>query len=136
MLKNTVKKGSNFKSLYFPLREEVKKTQLYTCLEKVYRREVIKRKNFYFKNILVLMIERFHRPFYLPFRNKVIEKLILLRPPTSFYWMSYLANLIFIWSLAILIVGAQSNSGTEVSIGQAIGWSVLVACLGSLITFI
>ena len=136
MLKNTVTKGADFKSLYFGLREEVNQTELYSNLEKVYRREVIKRKNFYFKNILVLMIERFHRPFYLPFRNKVIEKLILLRPPTSFYWMSYLSNLIFLWSIAILIVGTQSNSGTEVSVGGAMGWSILVACLGSLITFI
>lgn len=82
------------------------------------------------------MIERFHRPFYLPFRNKVIDKLILLRPPTSFYWMTYLSNLIFLWSIAILIVGGESNQGVEVSIGQAFGWSILVACFGSLITFI
>jgi len=82
------------------------------------------------------MIERFHRPFYLPFRNKVLEKLFLLRPPTSFYWMNYLSNLIFLWSLAILIVGSQNNTGVEVSIRAALGWSVLVACLGSLITFI
>jgi hypothetical protein len=85
VLKNTVTKGADFKSLYFPLRDEVSQTEMYNTLEVTYRREVMKRKNFYFKNIFVLMVERFHRPFYLPFRNKVIDKLILLRPPTSFF---------------------------------------------------
>lgn len=50
--------------------------------------------------------------------------------------MSYLTNFIFLWSLAILIVGAQSNEGMEVTVKAAFGWSILVACLGSLITFI
>lgn len=128
VLKNTVTKGADFKSLYFPLRDEVSKTEMYETLEVTYRREVMKRKNFYFKNIFVLMVERFHRPFYLPFRNKIIDKLILLRPPTSFFWMSYLTNFIFLWSLAILIVGAQSNNGKEVTVKAAFGWSILVAC--------
>lgn len=105
VLKNTITKGADFQSLYFPLREEVKQTELYTNLEKVYRREVIKRKNFYFRNVFFLMLERFHHILYLPCRNKVLDKLILLRPPTSFYYMNYLANLIFLWSIAILIVG-------------------------------
>lgn len=51
VIKNTVTKGADFKTLYFPLRDEVKQTELYQNLEIVYRREVIKRKNFYFKNI-------------------------------------------------------------------------------------
>lgn len=85
----------------------------------MYRREVIKKKNFYFSNIVMLMLERFHRPIYYLFRNNVLDNLILLRPPTSFFYMTYLANLIFLWSLAILIVGGQSNSGVEVSVGQA-----------------
>jgi hypothetical protein len=127
VIKNTVTKGANFKKLYFPLREDVKQTELYQNLEIVYRREVIKRKNFHFKNIFILMIERFHRPFYLPFSNKVIDKLILLRPPTSFYWMTYLTNLIFLWSIAILIVGGQRNKGIEVTVIQAVMWSILVA---------
>jgi hypothetical protein len=80
---------------------------------------VIKRKNFYFKNIILLMMERFHRPFYYLFQNKVLDSLILLRPPTSFFYMTYVANLIVLWSLAILIVGGQSNNGVEVSVGQA-----------------
>lgn len=50
--------------------------------------------------------------------------------------MSYLTNFIFLWSLAILIVGAQSNEGMEVTVKAAFGWSILVACLGSLITFV
>jgi len=136
VLKNTVTKGADFKGLYFPLKNESSQTQLYNHLEVVYRREVIKRKNFYFKNILILLLERFHRPFYWPFSHKVLDNLILLRPPTSFYYMTYLANLIFLWSLAILIVGSQSNSGVEVSVIQAVGWSILVALLGSLITFL
>ena len=136
VLKNTVTKGADFKSLYYPLREEVTQTPLYQSLEKVYKREVVKRKNFYFKNVFLLLVERFHRPFYLPFRNKTLEKLVLLRPPTSFYWMTYLTNLIFLWSLAILIVGGQRNQGSEVTVGQAIGWSVLVGMIGGLLTFI
>lgn len=136
VLKNTVSKGADFKNLYYGGLGEYSKTEMYTNLEIAYRKEVLKRKNFYFKNIFVLMVERFHRPFYLPFRNKVIDKLVLLRPPTSFFYMTYLSNLIFLWSLAIIIVGGQSNAGDEVTVSTAFGWSILVGCLGSLITFI
>ena len=136
ILKNTVSKGADFKSLYFPLKEETCKTNLYTNLEKVYKREVIKRKNFYFRNIFFLMVERFHHLFYLACRHKVLDKLILLRPPTSFYYMTYLANLIFLWSISILIVSVQNTNDNTVSTTQAIGWSVIVAFSGSLITFI
>lgn len=65
ILKNTVSRGADFKSLYFPLQEDASKTEMYNKLETVYKREVIKRKNFYFKNIFFLMIERFHHLFYL-----------------------------------------------------------------------
>ena len=136
ILKNTVSKGADFKSLYFPLQEDASKTEMYNKLEKVYKREVIKRKNFYFKNIFFLMIERFHHLFYLAWRHKILDKLILLRPPTSFYYMTYLANLIFLWSISILIVSVQNTNDTTVSATQAVGWSIIVAFSGSLVTFI
>lgn len=49
--------------------------------------------------------------------------------------MTYLANLIFLWTIAIVIVGAQRNKGIEVSIGEAFIWALLVAFLSSFITF-
>jgi uncharacterized membrane protein len=109
---------------------------MYNNLEKVYKREVIKRKNFYFRNIFFLMVERFHHIFYLACRHKVLDKLILLRPPTSFYYMTYLANLILLWSISILIVSTQNTDGSTVSTFQAVGWSIIVAFSGSFITFV
>lgn len=135
-MRNTVSKGADFKGLYFPLRNPESNTELYSNLEIVYRREVVKRKNFQFRNVFMLLLERFHYIMYLPFRNKVLDKLILLRPPTSFYYMMNLTNFMFLWSIAILITGAQLQNGIELSSTQAIGWSILVALLGSLITFI
>lgn len=136
IMRNTVSKGADFKGLYFPLRNPESNTELYSNLEIVYRREVVKRKNFQFRNVFMLLLERFHYIMYLPFRNKVLDKLILLRPPTSFYYMMNLTNFMFLWSIAILITGAQLQNGIELSSTQAIGWSILVALLGSLITFI
>ena len=125
-MRNTASKGADFKNLYFPLRNEESKTELYENLEKVYRREVVRRKNFQFKNVFFLLLERFHHIMYLPFRNKVLEKLILLRPPTSFFYIMNLCNFIFLWSIAILITGAQYDNGIELSIVQAIMWSIIV----------
>ena len=135
-MRNTVSKGADFKSLYFPLRNEESRTDLYTNLEVVYRREVVKRKNFAFKNVFILMLERFHHVLYLPCRHKVLEKLILLRPPTSFYYMMNLVNLMFLWPISILITGAQYDNGIELTLVQAIMWGVVVGFIGSLITFV
>jgi len=50
--------------------------------------------------------------------------------------MTYLANLIFLWSISILIVSVQNTNDTTVSATQAVGWSIIVAFSGSLVTFI
>lgn len=80
-------------------------------------------------------MERFNRLFWLPCRNKVIDKLILLRPPTSFYAMVYLMSMILLWALSILVSGIRQHQAYSLSPANAVGFSFVIALITSIISF-
>ena len=122
-------------TLYFPLDPEVVKSQIYMTIDHIYSREVVRRKNFYWKNVYYLLLERFHHVLYLPCRYRALDKLVLLKPPTSFYIFTYLFSVVVLWIFSVTVSGGYEMVGNEIS--SAVGiimWSIFIACTGSCLT--
>lgn len=97
-------KEMKLKDFNYKNRGEVLDNPQFKAMEKVFKDEIKKSRSASLYHIMAAYMAKYDHLVYYPFRNRVADKIDLLKPKSTFYVMLVICSLCICWISTILLV--------------------------------
>ena len=103
-------------------------------MEAVFKNEIKKSRSLQFKNIVGSYMAKYNHVAHYPFRDKVADKVDLLKPKSTFFNLIFVTQLCVVWMITILLSAALKSVIADVStvaVGTFVGLSIVIGLIAT-----
>jgi hypothetical protein len=104
-------------------RPEIEKDPNFVRMEEVFKNEIKRSRSPLFFNIFGSYMAKYNQLMYYPFRNRIYDKIDLLKPKSSFYIMMFVCSLCIVWMSTVLLASLFQLFVEDIS---TVSWSAFV----------
>jgi len=129
-------KNIQVKKFNYDHREEIRQSPAFKKMETIFKNEIKKSRSLKFSNVLWAYIAKYNHIIYYPFRDRISDKVDLLKPKSTFFNLIVITALCVVWMTTIFISAILQSAYINVSAipaGTFVGFTVLIAFTSSVV---
>jgi len=105
-------------------------------MEVIFKNEIKKSRSLQFRNILDAYMARYNHILHYPFRNRVSDKVDLLKPKSTFFNLIFVNSVCVAWTCTIFLSAILQSVYTNVSAIPLMTYAALTVLIGLVSSFI